>query len=154
MKNSIPTPNFDEIHPLTCINGKLRKLHKLINTAYKNAYKPFDLRGSMVSILFVIGKRRGISQKEIATTLLLDESTMSRDLQKLVKRGLVQINKNTGTAKSAAELTKEGCLLLEEIAPIWHQLHQKVATILGAFNIQQIDAITAAIRINIDDLLE
>jgi DNA-binding MarR family transcriptional regulator len=146
--NIISTPNFDKINPISCINGKLRKLHKLINTSYMDIYKPYGLRGSMVSILFVIGKRKGISQKDVAEALLLDQSTMSRDLKKLVHKGWVIINKSSDSRKSALSLSKNGCLLLEEIAPLWHELHTKVSLLLGSFNIHTIDNITTAIRTN------
>ena len=117
-----------------------------------NKFKSFGLRGSMVSILFIIGKRKGINQKSIADALVLDQSTMSRDLKKLVNNGWVKIKKGEDPRQSQLELTKEGCELLEEVSPLWHELHTKVEGILGSFNIQQIDNITEAIKANLDDL--
>jgi len=130
----------------------LRKLHRLINAVYMDLYKPYGLRGSMVSILFIIGKRKGINQKDIADALILDQSTMSRDLKKLVNKGWVTVNKGVDPRKSELALSKEGCILLEEISPLWHELHTKVEGILGSFNIQNIDNITEAIRSNLSDL--
>lgn len=115
-------------------------------------YKPFDMRGSMVSILFIIGKRKGISQKDVADALILDQSTMSRDLKKLMNKGWVIINKGADPRISELSLSKEGCLLLEEISPLWHALHTKVESVLGKFNIQHIDNITEALRVNIEEL--
>ncbi len=117
-----------------------------------DAYKPYGLKGSMVSILFIIGKKKGIGQKAIAEILILDQSTISRDLKVLVKKGWIVISKGTDPRKSELALTKEGCLLLEEISPLWHELHVKVEAILGSFNIQHIDNITNAIRSNMEDL--
>lgn len=130
----------------------MRKLHRLINAVYMDLYKPYGLRGSMVSILFIIGKRKGINQKDIADALILDQSTMSRDLKKLVNKGWVTVNKGVDPRKSELALSKEGCILLEEISPLWHELHTKVEGILGSFNIQNIDNITEAIRSNLSDL--
>lgn len=115
-------------------------------------YKPYELRGSMVSILFIIGKKKGINQKDIADALILDQSTMSRDLKKLVSKGWVVINKGDDTRVSELSLSKEGCLLLEEISPLWHTLHSKVELLLGSFNIQNIDKITEAISSNMSQL--
>jgi len=42
--------------------------------------------------------------------------------------------------------------LIKEISPIWHELHTKVESLLGSFNIQHIDNITEAIKTNIDEL--
>jgi len=150
--NIIATPEFDQINPLNCVNAKLRKLHRLINSAYMQKFKPYGLGGSMVSILFMIGKKKGINQKTIADALVLDQSTMSRDLKKLVDKGWVSVQKGSDPRQSELVLTKDGCLLLEEVSPLWHELHTKVESLLGTFNIQQIDNITEAIRSNIDEL--
>jgi DNA-binding MarR family transcriptional regulator len=115
-------------------------------------YKPYKLKGSMVSILFIIGKVNGINQKDIANALILDQSTMSRDIKKLVSRDLVIINKGEDPRKSQLSLTKNGCIMVEEISPLWHNLHTKVESILGSYNIQNIDNITAALSNNINDL--
>jgi DNA-binding MarR family transcriptional regulator len=115
-------------------------------------FKPFGLGGSMVSILFMIGKKKGINQKSIADALVLDQSTMSRDLKKLVNKGWVSISKGSDPRQSELSLTKEGCLLLEEVSPLWYELHTKVESIIGSFNIQHIDNITEAIRSNIGEL--
>ena len=135
-----------------CVNGKLRKLHRMINSVYMNKFKPFGLRGSMVSILFIIGKYRDVNQKTIADVLILDQSTMSRDLSKLVKNGLIKTKKGKDSRNSELELTEKGCLLIEEITPIWNKLHCKVEEILGQYNIQHIDSITEAIKTNLEEL--
>lgn len=146
------TPYFDKINPFDCVNGKLRKLHRLIDSAYMEIYKPYKLKGSMVSILFVIGKRKGINQRNIAELLILDQSTMSRDIKKLVSRNLIIISKGNDSRESELSLSENGSLMLEEISPLWHDLHKKVETILGSYNIQNIDAITRAIQSNLKDL--
>jgi DNA-binding MarR family transcriptional regulator len=134
------------------VNGKIRKLHRLINQAYMLKFKPFGLRGSMVSMLFIIGKIKGTSQKHLADTLVLDQSTVSRDVKALEKKGWILLKKGSDPRQSSIELTESGCLLLEEVAPLWHELHMKLEEILGSFNIQHIDTITEAIKSNLIEL--
>lgn len=148
------TPNFDRIDPRVCINAKLRKLHRLLNSAYQRKINPFGLRGSMLSILFIIGKQEGVNQKMIADSLVLDQSTMSRDLKKLVQKGWVVISKGTDSRNSQLALTGAGYQLLEEITPVWEALQAKIAKLLGDYNIQQIDQIIVAIKANLDDIKE
>ena len=148
----IPTPNFDRIDPRTCVNGKLRRLHRLINSAYMAQLKPFGLRGSMLSILFIIGKRRKVHQKTLAELLVLDQSTMSRDLKKLVDKGWVRKHKGSDQRFSELELTNEGYALLEEVVPVWEKMHHQMQDILGTYNLQQIDVITSAIQSSLVEL--
>ncbi len=146
------TPNFDNIDPRVCVNAKLRKLHRLLNTAYQIKINPFGLRGSMLSILFIIGKRKGVNQKTIADALVLDQSTMSRDLKKLIQKGWVVKSTGADSRYSQLALTKDGYALLEEVTPVWEALQEKITGILGAFNVQQIDQITQAITANLPEL--
>ena len=154
MSSSSPTatPNFDRINPAVCVNAKLRRLHRLINTAYQQKINPFGLRGSMLSILFIIGKNQFVNQKTIADLLVLDASTMSRDLKKLVKNGWVKIAKGEDSRNSSLELTTEGYELLEEVVPVWEALHNKVENILGKHNLNQIDHLIQSIQSNMDEI--
>lgn len=146
------SPNFDRIDPRTCVNSKLRKLHRLINSAYMKNLKPFNLRGSMLSILFIIGKRPGVNQKTIADILVLDQSTMSRDLKKLIENQWVAVKTGNDSRFRELRLTAAGIQLLEEVTPVWERMHHTVESILGKFNIQQIDTITAAIKENLEEI--
>lgn len=148
------TPNFDKINPSLCINAKLRRLHRLINTAYQSKINPFGLRGSMLSILFIIGKVKEVNQKMIADRLVLDQSTMSRDLKKLIEKGWVRRFKGQDARHSILELTDEGYALLEEVSPVWQSLHNNITNILGLYNIQQIDKLTSAIVENLEFIKE
>lgn len=152
MVTLIPTPNFDRINPRDCINAKLRRLHRQLNRAYEQKLRPFGLQGSMLSILFWVGKSGGVNQKNLAKNLVLDPSTMSRDLKKLIEKGCMVAEKGEDPRNTIVKLTKEGYQLLEEVCPIWEALHNKVSNLLGTFNVQQIDAISMAITQNFDTL--
>ncbi len=149
--NSV-TPNFDKIDPRFCINARLRRLHRMLNSVYMSKFKPFGLRGSMVAILFIVGKMKNINQKTVAERLVLDQSTMSRDIKKLKERGLVEVRKGADSRNSSLSLTTKGYELIEQIAPIWEDLHKKMEQILGTHNLQQIDLITNAVQSNLDKL--
>lgn len=146
--NATEGSRFDQIDPRVCINAKLRKMHRLLNGAYQKKINTFGLRGSMLSILFIIGKRKGINQKAIAEALILDQSTMSRDLKRLIEKGWVQAFQGEDARNKQLELTQAGFDLLEEVVPVWQALQEKVSQILGDFNVQQIDGLIMAIQSN------
>lgn len=151
----ISTPNFDHIQPQLCLNAKLRRLHRLLNGVYMQRFAAFDLRGSMLSMLFIIGKKKRVSQRTLAEALVLDESTISRDVFKLLKKGWVAKERSEEDARSSLlSLTTAGLELLEEVSPIWAELHHNVEAILGEHHITQIDAMIHAIETNVPRLKE
>ncbi len=152
MAKTSATPNFDRINPAFCFNGKLRKLHRLVNTAYMAKLKPYGIRGSMLSILFIVGKRKHINQKTIAEMLVLDASTMSRDLKKLREKGYVISSRGQDSRNVMLELTDEGKAFLEEVIPIWEELHNRMEQVLGLHNIRQIDNLIEAVKSNMEYL--
>lgn len=151
-KEQSATPNFDRVQPQHCINAKLRRLHKLVSTAYERKLKPYGLQGSMLSILFIIGKRQHINQKSLAEILMLDPSTMSRDLKKLVSKGWIQVQKGEDARHTELALSPAGKTFLEEVTPVWERLHQSMESILGKYQIGQIDGITDAVRTHLDEI--
>lgn len=140
------TPNFDRINPTLCINAKIRKLHKLTDNIYQARIRPFGLKGSMLSILFIVGKNDGINQKNIADLLVLDQSTISRDLKRLIDKGWIQFEIADDPRKKLLSLTTDGKALLEQVAPVWENTHKEMEALLGAFSIQQLNSITTAVR--------
>jgi DNA-binding MarR family transcriptional regulator len=152
MDAKIATPNFDKVNPAECINAKLRKLQRKVAALYEARLRPFGLEGSMLAILFLVGKLPGINQKTVADKLVLDPSTMSRDAKKLVKRGVLRVTKGEDPRNSELALTNEGYELLEQVSPIWEAMHHKVSELFGRFSIQQLDMMTEAINQNINEL--
>ncbi len=150
--NAINTPQFDKVDPLLCINAKLRRLHRLIAVAYETKLKCYGLHGSMLSIMFIIGKNRHISQKAVADMLLLDQSTLSRDLKKLAEKKWISISKGDDSRYSVLELTEIGYKQVELVSPEWTKIHNTVSHILGSFQIQQIDNITIAIKNSLKEI--
>lgn len=130
---------FKDINPSFCINARVRKLHKTIDGIYQAQLKPFNLKGSMLSILFVTGKKPGINQKGLSDLLVLDQSTISRDLKKLASQNRIEIKKGTDPRNKELFLTTEGLQLVNEIAPVWHATHQQVELIMGNSNLNQLD---------------
>ena len=100
----------------------------------------------MVPIMFITGKNPGINQKTIADRLILDQSTMSRDIKKLEQKGWLTIQRGTDSRNTALFVTPEGYKVLEKVAPVWQKMHEQTSALLGTFSIQFIDQITSAIQ--------
>ena len=145
-----PASLIDTIDPRNCFNGKIRKLSRMITHIYEKDFQNFGLRSSQVSILMMIGKMVSVNQKEVADFLFIDQSTMSRDLNKLIDKELIQIKKGEDARHSLLELSKSGYKLLDEIVPVWKNVHQKIEKTLGSLSASNLDFITEGLRQHIE----
>ncbi|WP_422858681.1 MarR family winged helix-turn-helix transcriptional regulator [Flagellimonas sp. S174] len=141
------TPLFDEISPKHCLNSKFRRLHKIVDGIYQRELSEFGLKGSMLDILFIIGKSSKFNQKDIARLLVIDQSTASRDIRKLEEKGWLTVRPSDVDSRTKDILiTQEGLNILEKIAPIWEDVQNKMMEHLGNFNIQTIDSTLNAVQ--------
>jgi DNA-binding MarR family transcriptional regulator len=147
------TPNLDALDPRVCVNGKVRKLARLVAAIYDSMLRPHGLQGSQLSILFIIGKLQPISQKSLCERMIMEQSTMSREVNRLIDKGWIEIERAAGDARiGQLRLTDEGCRLVEQMVPVWQQTHDKVMAVLGTFSVQQLDGAVAALSSNLDAL--
>lgn len=86
--------------------------------------------------------------------LILDPSTMSRDLKKLESRKLVHVEKGEDLRNSKLSLSTKGYELLEVVSPIWLSIHEKVTRFIGEYQIQVIEQITLGLQSNLRQLKE
>ncbi len=136
---------FEAINPKRCVNGKIRRIHRVIDGIYQTHLAPFQLKGSMLSMLFVIGKNHGVTQKKLSDFLVLDQSTVSRDVKKLVNRKLVTTSSGADARSELLTLTDQGYEFLDEVSPVWHKVHVKIEAVLGDFSIKYLDVLMEAL---------
>jgi DNA-binding MarR family transcriptional regulator len=130
---------FDLIQPQHCLNAKVRRIHRLLNAPYQKLIKPYGLKGSMLSILFMVGKAE-LNQKSIAQQLVLDESTMSRDLKKLESMGLIERKRGRSDSRNIdISISHKGSVLLNEVAPKWAALHERMTQVAGDDQIEALN---------------
>jgi DNA-binding MarR family transcriptional regulator len=136
---------FNDIQPQFCVNAKVRRIHRLLNSPYQDLIKPYGLKGSMLSILFMIGKTDA-NQKLISNQLVLDESTMSRDIKKLESMHLIERAKGVDARHTVLTISDSGSDLLDEVAPKWQALHDRMIERIGQENITALDQIMASLE--------
>ena len=120
--------NFD---PTACVGGQVRKLNRIISKKYNDAFSPFGINISQGNILFATSTKNGILQTEIASALVLERSTLHRDIKRLIERKLLRIEKSVGTKSPSVYLTDEGKAFVKSMVPVWKQIQKELDEILG-----------------------
>lgn len=99
--DDIPTP------PLVSL------LHRRQNTFLNRKLKDVNLSAGLYPLLVKTYKNKGISQEELAEALHINESTVTRNLEKLEKKGL--ITKTPQKRKKIINVTDEGAEIAQTI---------------------------------------
>jgi len=111
-----------------CIGARLRKLSRITDSIYRKHLAEFDVTESQISILFALSNLGLIEQGAIGNLLALERSTVSRNVNLLVKKGWVT---KSSDYRPEIELTDQGKKFVEKIAPIWERAMDEVIEKIG-----------------------
>src|SRR5690625_665532 len=115
-----------------CACANLRKEARQITQAYEKQMQSTGLKVTQYYMLVNIVRHKEISVSELGEMMLLDQTTITRNVNLLKKSGYVNmtIDKNDSRTKSIS-ITSSGLAKLEEATPIWLQLQGKVENGIG-----------------------
>lgn len=115
--------NFD---PSACISGKIMRISRVISSIFRKHLQPYNITGSQVSLLFMLSRKKEISQKELASLAKLEKSSLNRNLTRLVEKGF--INKEQ---LPTVKLTESGKEFIQTLIPVWSEAMKETREILN-----------------------
>ena len=121
-----------------CIGNRLRCLSRIIDKQYRSIIKDFNITESQLSILFALRTLGKVEQGKIGEALVLERSTVSRNVQLLEKREIVIRTKDY---RPEIELTKKGEELVTSLIPYWENLMDTLMDKLGVDGLQHIESL-------------
>lgn len=141
------TPIFDTIQPIGCIGSKVRRLNRLLTRIYTQRFQSVGLTPPQVSLIFIIGKNPQIAAKTLSEWLILDASSLSRELSGLIQKGFIRETADDNDKRSRKlSLTETGYQTAEQLAPLWQQQHTLVAELLGGASLAELDRILSVLQ--------
>jgi len=128
--NSKPNEMDDFLQFCVCAN--LRKVARVVTQLYDNQLQPTGLKVTQYSMLANIDRHKDISISQLGEIMLLDQTTVTRNLNLLKKSGYVRITKSNHDSRAKKiSLTDIGYAKLEEAKPIWYHIQEKVVHDIG-----------------------
>lgn len=112
---------------MDCLAYASRRTARAVTNYLNGLLKPFDLTAAQFGLLAAVASKPDRSLREIAFELLLDESTMTRNLAVLERRGLVQAEGGRGRAGKRVSLTEKGWNLLAAGSVMWRKANDDLA---------------------------
>ncbi len=111
-----------------CIGSRLRRLSRIADGHFRSKLSEFNITENQMTILFVLNKKGKIEQGKIGQTLVLERSTVSRNIKLLEKQNYV---KRTSDYRPEIELSKKGNELVQKLIPLWEETMDELISKLG-----------------------
>lgn len=89
------------------------------------------LRATQVALLGACGKLNGATMNRLADLMVMDRTTLTRNLGPLQRRGLIRINPGKDQREREVTITKQGVGTLMKVYPLWKKAQSQVVEGLG-----------------------
>tara|TARA_R110002072_G_scaffold36996_1_gene108557 strand:- start:257 stop:700 length:444 start_codon:yes stop_codon:yes gene_type:complete len=135
-----------------CICLRFRKAARRVSQIYDQHLEPYGLTITQYGLLGHIHRFEGIGVGALADKLVMDPTTLTRNLRPLERKGFVLMTPDEDDRRSRnLNLTTSGRRILDAARPGWRAAQEKIRTVLGPdINKLMIDTIDQMI----DDLRE
>jgi len=125
-KRSASTPAIDG----SCLAAKARLVGRVVTSIYDDAFRPLGAKVSQLNIL-VLTQHLGVARPAVVCEMLhMDTSTLSRNVERMRKKGWLEIVPAPGRSQPF-QLTAEGRDLINKAEPAWKEAQKKAKKILG-----------------------
>ena len=119
-----------------CLATRLRLAARVVTKVYDDALRPFGLTVSQMALLAVAADRGVIRQAEVGARLQLDNSTLSRNLERMRANGWLKEVAEADARVHTHRLTASGQALLERAVPAWRAAQRRAHELLGESGVQ------------------
>jgi len=108
----------------TCFN--LRKATRTVTQLFDDVMQPTGLRATQFTLLAAISSTGTIAIRKLSQVLVMDRTTLTRNLKPLETKRLVKIVPGEDRRTRTLTLTDKGRKTLEKSLPFWRQAQSKV----------------------------
>ena len=113
----------------TCLN--LRKASRVVTQLFDQALQPSGILANQFTLLAALSLAESVSITRLAQELVMDRTTLTRNLKPLERQGLIRIEPGQDQRVRVVSLTEKGQAALVKALPFWKQAQTKVIEELG-----------------------
>ncbi len=122
----------DQLAPrgFDCVCGNIRMAARAVTSIYDRHLRDAGVSASQMAVLWAVAYACGLSVKELAGRIAMDETTMIRNLRGLERQGWVSLAVGTDRRRRLPALTEKGRAVFAEALPLWKKAQQEVGALL------------------------
>ncbi len=114
-----------------CVCGNMRMAARAVTAIYNRHLRPAGLQATQMTVLWAVVALRSASVKDIAATIVMDQTTLLRNLRILARRGLVSMTVGEDRRQRLVALTPAGRDQFGAALPHWQRAQKEVQQALG-----------------------
>ena len=121
-----------------CTLLNVRKASRVVSDLYDQAFRPLRIRGTQFSLLVALALGENATLGELADTLVLDRTTLTRNLGPLERDGLVASAPGDDRRERRLRLTPVGRRTLAKAIRAWEGAQRQVRDRLGEARVTEL----------------
>lgn len=102
-----------------CVAANIGKAHRIVSRIYEDAFREIGVSAPQFSVLVSLMVGPGSSAGELAEALSADPSTVSRNTELLIQRGLIRMEPGSDRRVRTYYLTDAGQQAVSDGVPRW-----------------------------------
>ena len=115
-----------------CVGFNTRRATRIVTQYYDKALAPAGLRSTQYSMLSLLSMMGEAPMQEVAYVLAMDRTTLTRNLNPLLRKGLVKVKVGSDRRSRPLTLTPKGQSTLEKALPYWERAQSRIVDAIGA----------------------
>jgi DNA-binding MarR family transcriptional regulator len=119
---------------------------RAVTQLFDRYLEPAQIRATQFTLLLTLSSSDGKTLTEMAEGLVMDRTTLTRNLKPLEKAGMISIVKLTDKRSKGYALTERGRHAIERGVPLWNKAQHQIVERLGHHRYEHILAELLEIR--------
>ncbi len=114
-----------------CACRKMRLASRKITRMYDDVLRPAGIKATQFNVLAIVALGDEATLTELAETLGMERTTLSRNLRPLERNGLVEVSAEGYRRARSANITNKGVAVMEKALPLWRSAQKSLKRRLG-----------------------
>jgi DNA-binding MarR family transcriptional regulator len=102
-----------------CVGMRVRQLNRRITRLYDAALRPHGITTAQLNVLVALALMGEARAVDVAATLALEKSTLSRNLTRMIERGWISATPDARGAGQQLRILAAGRDIVERAMPAW-----------------------------------
>jgi DNA-binding MarR family transcriptional regulator len=113
-----------------CLCNALRQASRVVSRLYDDELRGVGLRTTQYALLSFLSRSGEVRQGELGALMLLEETSITRNLRPLLSRGWVAIRPGGDRREKWVAITAGGSAKLKEARPAWTRAQERMKSLL------------------------